>query len=122
MRTRVQDLLRLIALMWLALGMSLPASAWTAHMAAHGAAQIGVDQHHHHGEDGAISVHDHDDGEDADGGHDHMPSILLGAIDMAHAAFALAMPALAKQLYAVPPSRALARHASDGLRRPPRIA
>lgn len=102
--------------------MSVPFSAWAIHDAAHGGAQVSVDMHHHHGEDGSISVHEHDDGEEPDGGHDHRPSILLGAINIAHSEFALATPSVAKQLYVVPPSQRLARHASDGLRRPPRLA
>jgi hypothetical protein len=113
-------LLRLFAFAWLALGMSIPVSAWTVHNAAHGAAQVSVDEHHHHEDDGGISVHEHDDGEAPDGGHDHMPSALLGAVTVPQAGVLLTEPIVIRQIYTLPTSRSVERYASDGLRRPPR--
>jgi hypothetical protein len=113
--------LRLLALVWLTLGMSIPVSAWTVHNAAHGAAQVSVDEHHHHEDDGGISVHEHDDGETPDGGHDHMPSILLGAVTVPQAGVSLAEPTVLRQAYVTLPSRVAKQHPSDGLRRPPRL-
>jgi hypothetical protein len=107
--------------MWLALGMSVPVSAWTIHNAAHGAAQVSVDEHHHHNDDGGISVHEHDDGEAPDGGHDDMPFSLLGPITLTQAAVSLSAPSIVRQIYTMPPSRGVERYASDGLRRPPRL-
>jgi hypothetical protein len=112
--------LRLIALVWLALGMSVPVSAWTVHKAEHGAAQVGVGEHHHHNDDGGISVHEHYDGEAPDGGHDHMPSILLGAVTVPQVGVVLAAPPAFRQCYIIPQARGVERYASDGLRRPPR--
>jgi hypothetical protein len=117
----VRPLLRLLALMWLAIGMSVPVSAWTVHEAAHGAAIVGVDEHHHHNDDGGISIHEHDDGEVPDGGHDHMPSILLGAVTVPQVGVVLAAPPFVRQSYIMPPSRLVESYASDGLRRPPRL-
>jgi hypothetical protein len=117
----IDHLLRLFALVWLALGMSIPVSAWTVHNAAHRAAQVSVDAHHHHEDNGGISVHEHDDGETPDGGHDHMPSILLGAITIPPAGLSLTEPTVVRQIYPIPPSRGVERHASNGLRRPPRL-
>jgi hypothetical protein len=121
----VRPFLQLFALVALALGMSVPVSAWTVHNAAHGAAQVSVDEHHHHEDDGGISVHEHDangpGNEAPDGGHDHMPSILLGAATVPPAGVSLTEPTVVRQTYAIPPSRGVARHASDGLRRPPRL-
>lgn len=116
-----RPLLRLLALFWLALGMSVPVSAWTVHNAAHGAAQVSVDEHHHHEDDGGISVHEHDDDETPDGGHDHMPCILLGVATVPQAGLSLTEPTVVRQTYAIPPSRVAKEHASDGLRRPPRL-
>lgn len=117
----VRPFLRLFALVWLALGMSIPVSAWTVHNAAHSAAQVSVDAHHHHEDDGGISVHEHDDSETPDGGHDHMPSILLGAITIPQAVMSLTEPTAVQQIYTTTPSRGVERHTSDGLRRPPRL-
>jgi hypothetical protein len=114
-------LLRLLALVWLALGMSVPVSAWTVHNAAHGAAQVSVDEHHHHDDDGGISVHEHDDGETPDGGHDHMPSILLGAVTVPQAGVSLTEPIVLRQAYVTLASRVAKQHTSDGLRRPPKL-
>lgn len=117
----VRPLIRLLALVWLALGMSVPVSAWAVHNAAHGAAQVSVDEHHHHEDDGGISVHEHDDGESPGGGHDHMPSILLGVATVPQAGCSLTEPTVARLTYAIPPPHGIERHASDGLRRPPRL-
>ena len=114
-------LLRLFALVWLALGMSVPASAWAVHNTAHSVAQVGVDDHHHHDEDGGISVHEHEDDEAPDGGHDHMPSILLGAATVPDVGTIVSEPLVAPQMFAILLSRGVERHASDGLRRPPRL-
>jgi hypothetical protein len=101
--------------------MSVSVSAWTVHSAAHGAAQVSVDEHHHHEVDGGISVHEHDDGEAPDGGHDHMPSILLGAVTVPQAGVLLTEPIVIRQIYTLPTSHSVERYASDGLRRPPRL-
>jgi hypothetical protein len=121
MNHSARPVLRLLALFWLALGISIPVSAWTVHNAANGAAQVSVDKHHHHEDDGGISVHEHDDGEAPDGGHDHMPSILLGAITIPQAGLSLTEPTVVRQTYSIPPSRVAKEHASEGLRRPPRL-
>lgn len=117
----IRPFLRLIALMWLALGISVPMAAWTVHDAAHGTAQVDVDDHHHHEDDGRISVHEHDDKETPDGGHDHMPSILLGAVTLSDAGVPVAAPIAGRQTFTIPPSRGIERYPSSGLRRPPRL-
>lgn len=121
----IRPFLRLIALMWLALGISVPIAAWTVHDAAHGAMQVGIDDHHHHDDGGRISVHEHDadghDGEAPDGGHDHMPSILLGAVTLSDAGVPVAGPIAGRQIFTIPPSRGIERYPSSGLRRPPRL-
>ena len=118
---RCFSLMRLFVLFWLALGMSVPVSAWAVHSSAHSVAQVGMDDHHHHEDDGGISVHEHDDDEAPDGGHDHMPSILLGAVTVPQAGVSLTEPIVVRQIYAIPQSRGVERHASAGLRRPPRL-
>lgn len=117
----VRPLLNLLALVWLALGMSIPASAWSMHEASHGATQVSVDAHHHHESDGGISVHDHDDGDAPDCGHDHMPSILLGAVALADSAVALAMPAIEREAFSPALMHGVESHTASGLRRPPRL-
>ena len=121
MHHAARPMLRLFALFWLALGISVPVSAWTVHNAANGAAQVSVNKHHHHEDNGGISVHEHDDGDAPDGGHDHMPSILLGAVTIPQAGVSLTEPTVVRQTYAIPPSRVAEQNASDGLRRPPRL-
>ena len=95
------------------------------HEAEHGAIQVSVDEHHHHKADGGISVDDHNadkNGGDApDGGHDHMPSILLGAVTVPQAGVSLTEPTVVRQTLAISASRGTANHPSDGLRRPPRF-
>jgi hypothetical protein len=117
----VRPFLRLLALVWLALGMSAPVSAWTAHNSAHAAAQVSFDEHHHHEDDGGISVHEHQDGEAPDGGHGHMPSHSISAINLPQSGVSLTRPTLVRQTYTIPPSRVAKQHPSDGLRRPPRL-
>ena len=118
---RCFSLLRMLSLAWIALGMSVPVSAWAVHSSAHSVAQVGVDDHHHHEDDGGISVHEHEDDEAPDGGHDHMPSILLGAVTVPQAGVSLTEPIVVRQIYTMPQSLGVERHASDGLRRPPRL-
>lgn len=117
----VRSLLHLLALLWLAMGMTAPVSAWTAHSAAHAVAQVSVDEHHHHGVDGKISVHEHDDGEAPDGGHDHMPSLSLSVATIPLGGVSLTAPTTVRQIYMILPSALVERHPSDGLRRPPRL-
>lgn len=121
MNRTARPFLRLLVLVWLALGMSIPVSAWTVHNAAHGAAQVSVDAHHHHENGGGISVHEHEEDETPDGGHDHMPSILLGAVTVPQAGVSLTEPTVVRQIFAIPTSRGVVRYASDGLRRPPKL-
>ena len=116
-----RPLLSLLALMWLALGMSVPASAWTAHEASHGATQVSVNAHHHHDDGGQISVHDHDDGDTSDGGHDHMPSILLGAVTVPDMGVMLVVPEMGQMAFVLPATSGTQRHATDALRRPPKL-
>lgn len=116
-----RSLLNLLALVWLTLGMSVPTSAWTVHEAAHGAAQISVDAHHHHDDDGGVSVHERDDGDAPDGGHDHMPSILLGAMTIPDLGAILAGPEPARMAFILPAFSGNERHANEALRRPPRL-
>ncbi len=116
-----RPLLSLLALVWLALGMSVPASAWTAHEAAHGAALVSVDAHHHHDGGGRISVHDHDDGDTPDGGHDHMPSILLGAVTVPDMGVTLVVPEMGRMAFVLPVTSGTQRYATNALRRPPKL-
>lgn len=116
-----RSLVNLLALVWLTLGMSVSASAWTFHEAAHGAAQVSVDAHHHHDDDGGISVHERDDGDTPDGGHDHMPRILLGAMTIPDLGVTLEVPELARMAFVLPAFSGNERHASEALRRPPRL-
>ena len=101
--------------------MSLPVSAWAAHHAVHGATQVSVDTHHHHKENGGISVHDQDEGAAPDGGHDHMPSIMLGVVAVPDTGLALAAPVMERATFTVIPVRGVERHGTGGLRRPPRL-
>ncbi len=117
----LHPLLRLLALVWLALGMSVPVSAWTVHEAAHGVAQVSVDAHHHHDDDGGISAHEHQDSEAPDGGHDHMPSILLGAVDLTGTVIVPAPPAPVRAVFTLTSSPGVELHTPDRLRRPPRL-
>ena len=125
MNHTVPSFLRLLALCWLALGMVAPVSAWSMHEAEHGAIQVSVDEHHYHKADGGISIQEHaadENGGDApDGGHDHMPSILLGAVTVPQAGVSLTEPVVVRQIFAIPASRGVVRYASDGLRRPPKL-
>lgn len=114
-------LLRLFAFAWLSLGIGVPASAWAVHASAHNAAQVGLDDHHHHNEDGSISVHDHDEGDAPDGGHNHMPSILLSAYAIPHAGMTLAMPLLERATFAMVSTRGVELTGTGCLRRPPRL-
>ena len=111
----------MVALAWIALGMSVPVSAWAVHNTAHNVAQVGVDEHHHHEEDGGISVHEHEDDEAPDGGHDHMPSILFGAATVPDVGTLLSEPFVAQQMFTILLAHGSERHASAGLRRPPRL-
>lgn len=117
----VRPLLRLLALVWLALGMSVPLSAWTAHEAAHAAAQVALDVPHHHEADGSLAVHDRGESDSRDAGPDHMPSIMIGVADLPTTGIALIAPIAVQAIFAIPPSRGLEQYASDGLRRPPRL-
>jgi hypothetical protein len=122
MNSTVRLFLRLLAFALLALGMGVSVSAWTIHDAAHSMAQISVDQHHHHNEDGSVSIHDHSDDEAPDGGHDHMPSVLLGSIAMLDdVGFALIAPDFARIGFTIASSNGIERYPSNGLRRPPRL-
>lgn len=116
-----RSLLNLLALVWLTLGMSVPVSAWTVHEAAHGSAQVSVDAHHHHDDNGGVSVHEDDNGDTPDGGHDHMPSILLGAMTIPDLGVTLEVPELARMAFVLPAFSGNERHASEALRRPPRL-
>ncbi len=121
----VRPLLSLLALVWLTLGMTVPVSAWTVHEGAHAAARVSVDVHHHHEADGSIAVHDHDTdgsgGDTPDGGHDHMPSILLSAFAIPDAGFSLDAPLMERATYTMSQVRGVERHGTGGLRRPPRF-
>lgn len=123
-KTRVKrflSLMRMLALVWMVLGLSAPVSAWAVHSKAHSVAQVGVDGHHHHDDNGGISVHEHENDEAPDGGHDHMPSILLGAANVPDVEALLSMPLVAQQMFVILLSHGSEYHVSDGLRRPPRI-
>lgn len=111
----------MLGLAWLALGMSVPVSAWAVHNTAHSVAQVDLDDHHHHEDNGGITVHEHDEDESPDGGHDHMPSILLSAATIPDVGMLLSEPLVTPQMFAIPLSRGVERHASEGLRRPPRL-
>jgi hypothetical protein len=105
--------------------MSVPASAWAMHEAEHGVVQVSVDAHHHHDDEGGVSLHSSDQGEPtgntADGGHDHMPSTHQGAGTVPNSGVFMAVPAVVRAAFAVTTARGVDRHGSDGLRRPPRL-
>lgn len=113
--------LRLLALVWLALGMSAPVSAWTVHQSAHAVAEVSLDLPHHHETDGSVAVHDHGESDSRDSGPDHMSSILLGAVALPDTGIAIAAPLTERAAFMIPPTRSAKQHASDGLRRPPRL-
>jgi hypothetical protein len=117
----VRPVLRLLALVWLALGMSVPVSAWTVHQSAHAVAEVALDVAHHHETDGSVAVHDEGESDSRDSGPDHMPSILLGAVALPDTDFAIAAPITERTVYTIPPTRRAKQSASDGLRRPPRL-
>lgn len=100
--------------------MSAPLSAWTAHQSAHAAAEVAFDVPHHHEPDGSLSVHNEGESDSRDAGPDHMPSIMIGVADLPNTGIALVVPVQMSATFAIPPSRGLERHASDGLKRPPR--
>ena len=112
---------RLVALVWLALGMSAPVSAWTVHQSAHAVAKVSLDVPHHHETDGSVAVHDTGESDSRDSGPDHMPSILLGAVALAVADIEITTPIVERAAFIIPLSRSAKQHASDGLRRPPRL-
>ena len=101
--------------------MTVPVSAWNAHEATHGATRIDADTHHHHEDGGRISVHDDDSGNVPDGGHDHMPSLLLGVATLPDQEFAFTRPDVTRIVFAVPVFTDAERHLADTLRRPPRL-
>ncbi len=101
--------------------MSVPLSAWTAHEAAHAAAAVPLDVPHHHEADGSLAVHDQGESDSRDAGPDHMPSIVIGVADLPGTDIALVVPVRVQATYTIPPLRELERHASDGLKRPPRL-
>jgi hypothetical protein len=113
--------MRLLALFWIALGMSAPVSAWAVHNTVHSVAQVNADAHHHHDDDGRISVHEHESDANPDGGHDHSPSMLLSAATVPDAHASVFNPMVLRQTYAILTSRGMEHHPSNGLRRPPRI-
>lgn len=114
-------LMRLLALFWLAVGMSVPVSAWAVHSSSHSVAQVDVDAHHHHDDNGGISVHEHEDNEAPDGGHDHIPSILLGAVTVPDVGTLPSRPLVAQQMFVISLSHGSERRLPHGLRRPPRL-
>lgn len=101
--------------------MSVPVSAWTAHEAVHGATRIDADTHHHHEDDGRISIHDDDSGNVPDGGHDHMSSLLLGVATLPDQGFAFALPEVTRVAFDVPVFTDAELRSADALRRPPRL-
>lgn len=117
----VRSFLRLLALVWLALGMSVPVSAWTVHQSAHAVAEVALDVAHHHETDGSVAVHDEGESDSRDSGPDHMPSIMLGAVALPDTGVAIAAPITERAAFTIPPSRVAKQHPSDGLRRPPRL-
>lgn len=117
----VRSFLRLLALVWLALGMSVPVSAWTVHQSSHAVSKVALDVPHHHENDGSVAVHDDGEGDNRDSGPDHMPSILLAAVALPNTSIAIASPITERAAFTIPPTRNAKQRASDGLRRPPRL-
>lgn len=117
----VRSFLCLLALVWLALGMSVPVSAWTVHQSAHAVAEVALDVAHHHETDGSVAVHNEGESDSRDSGPDHMPSIMLGAVVLPDTGVAIAALITERTAYTTPSSRADKQHASHGLRRPPRL-
>ena len=121
MNHATRPMLRLLALFWLALGMSVPVSAWTVHQSAHAVAEVALDVPHHHETDGSVAVHDDGESDSRDSGPDHMPSIILGAVTLPDTGIVISAPIVERAAFTIPPSRGVERHASGGLRRPPRL-
>jgi hypothetical protein len=117
----VRPFLRLLALVWLALGMSVPVSAWTVHQSAHTVAEVALDVPHHHETDGSVAVHDEGESDSGDSGPDHMPSILFGAVALPDTGIAIAAPITERATFTILSTRNMKQHPSDGLRRPPRL-
>lgn len=101
--------------------MAAPASAWTVHEIAHGATKVGVDDHHHHEKGGEISVHEHDEGDVPDGGHDHMPSIVHGAATLPDSDAAVVALSIQQSRFAYFDTQEIGSSSPDGLKRPPRL-
>ncbi len=117
----VRPFLHLLALVWLALGMSVPVSAWSAHQSAHAFAEVALGVAHHHDLGGDVVVHDHGENDSRDTGPDHMPSVMCGVAAIPDSYGALSAPVTERMVFAIPQSRGVERHASDELRRPPRL-
>jgi hypothetical protein len=116
---------RMLLLVLVAIGMTLPASAWAMHEVKHAAQPVAANQHHYHDEaTGEIALHDHDDGDEqgSDRGHDHMPGLIAGLADLPAAQLDIAAPAPNAPLYFAHTERSGHAALADRLRRPPRFA
>jgi hypothetical protein len=126
MRAALTCLSRMLLLVLIAAGMTVPVSAWAAHEAAHGGQNVSANQHHHHDDTtGEVALHDHengDDRQDSDQGHDHLPGLIAAQADLPATPVAIVAPANAAPLYFVHAGAAVRSIATDRLRRPPRFA
>lgn len=107
--------------------LAAPATAWDMHGLAHLSAPVAADEHHHHGEDGAVDAHDAPAGEsdeDQDGStsHDHMPSLTAAWVGVASEAPLLAVPPSVVIAHVVSEGRPPPDASSDPQIRPPRSA
>jgi hypothetical protein len=125
MRAAWVFLCKMMLLVLVTAGMTVPASAWAAHEATHGGQQVAASQHHFHdAATGDIAVHDHVGNEerpDSDRGHDHSPGLIVAQADLPATPLTLAAPMIATPLYFPLAGAAVRSIATDRLRRPPRF-
>ncbi|MBB6229205.1 hypothetical protein [Polymorphobacter multimanifer] len=110
-----------------AVGMTVPAMAWSVHGISHAGKPVAVDQHHEHDEaTGEVTVHEDGATNEPAGksGHDHMPALM--AAQPALDATALILPAVSPSadgpLYFSSATTADRSQHAGRLRRPPRFA
>jgi len=115
-------LIQPILLALVALGMGVPVTASSLHDASHAITNVSGDKHHHHDQDGQIAVHDHHEEEAPDGGHEHMPGVLLSAAALPSAEIAIAMPMMARPDYMLPAEPEIGPSLENSLKRPPRLS
>lgn len=111
-----------ILLALVALGMGVPVTASSLHDASHAITNVSGDRHHHHDQNGQIDVHDHHEDDAPDGGHEHMPGVLLSAAALPAVDIAISVPMTARPEYMLPPEAEIGRSLANSLKRPPRLS